>query len=95
MPARAFGPVPLEYSIAWLICVVICGREAVMVGWRVSLKIIYLIALPLPKTSSALVGADAWAGRDIACVGAGEALARPGMLWHGVLPCFCDWPTSV
>jgi hypothetical protein len=25
--------VPLEYSIAWLICAVICGREAVMVGW--------------------------------------------------------------
>jgi hypothetical protein len=27
------GPVPLEYSIAWLICAVTCGREAVMVGW--------------------------------------------------------------
>jgi hypothetical protein len=25
--------VPFEYSIAWLICVVICGRESVMVGW--------------------------------------------------------------
>jgi hypothetical protein len=27
------GGVPLEYSIAWLICTVTCGREAVMVGW--------------------------------------------------------------
>ncbi|MGB9227961.1 CHAT domain-containing protein [Mycobacterium sp.] len=26
-------PVPLEYSIAWLICAVTCGREALMVGW--------------------------------------------------------------
>ena len=26
-------PVPLEYSIAWLICSVTCGRAAVMVGW--------------------------------------------------------------
>jgi hypothetical protein len=25
--------VPLKYSIVWLICVVVCGREAVMVGW--------------------------------------------------------------
>ena len=25
--------VPLEYSIAWLICAVTCGLEAVMVGW--------------------------------------------------------------
>ena len=30
---RYVGPVPLEYSIAWLICAVTCGREAVMVGW--------------------------------------------------------------
>ncbi len=26
-------PVPLEYSIAWLICSVTCGLEAMMVGW--------------------------------------------------------------
>jgi hypothetical protein len=25
-------PVPPEYSIAWLICAVTCGLEAVMVG---------------------------------------------------------------
>lgn len=24
---------PLEYSIAWLICAVTCGRDAVMAGW--------------------------------------------------------------
>ena len=30
---RRYGDrVPLEYSIAWLICAVTCGREAVMVG---------------------------------------------------------------
>ncbi|HEX5297144.1 MAG TPA: hypothetical protein VFW50_09165 [Streptosporangiaceae bacterium] len=26
-------PVPLEYSIAWLICSVTCGLEPAMVGW--------------------------------------------------------------
>jgi hypothetical protein len=26
-------PAPLENSIAWLICSVTCGREAVMVAW--------------------------------------------------------------
>jgi hypothetical protein len=25
--------VPLKYSIAWLICAVTCGQEAVMVSW--------------------------------------------------------------
>jgi hypothetical protein len=28
--------VPLENSIAWLICADACGRETVMVGWPVS-----------------------------------------------------------
>jgi hypothetical protein len=29
---HANRPVPLEYSIAWLICAVTCGREALMAG---------------------------------------------------------------
>jgi hypothetical protein len=35
--------VPLEYSIAWLICAITYGRGALMVGWPMPLKIIYLM----------------------------------------------------
>ena len=53
------------------------------------------LALLLPKTSSILVGADAWV-RPMSCaMAAGGALVRPGTLWHGDRPCCCDWPTSV
>ena len=39
----ADGAVPLEYSIAWLTCAFASGQGAVMVGWRVLLKIVYLL----------------------------------------------------
>jgi hypothetical protein len=29
----ALDPVPLEYSIAWLICAVTCSAEAMLAGW--------------------------------------------------------------
>ena len=53
------------------------------------------IHLLLPKTSSMLVGADAWV-RPVLCAmaAAGRSCDR-GLLWHGDRPCCCDWPISV
>ena len=51
--------------------------------------------LLLPKTSSRLVGADAWVRPMLRAMAAGGALVCRGTLWHGDRPCCRDWPISV
>src|ERR1019366_3604196 len=43
MPMRLVAPVPLEYSIGWVTCTVAGMMDAVTVGLRVLLKIVYLL----------------------------------------------------